>query len=136
MKKGGSSVEAWHKIDRIYVSMRDARSTASSDPFYGQTLSRLNDLVVARRVRLDDANLSLPVVFQILLVLGAILAISTTFYFKPFGERIQIAMIGAASLLIGTAMLVALVLDYPYSGSVAVSSAPFATKSLLLLAGG
>jgi len=45
-------------------------------------------------------------------------------------------MIGAASTLVGTAMLVALVLDHPYSGSVAVSSAPFAAKSLLLLAGG
>ncbi len=87
-------------------------------------------------MRLDDADLSLPVVFQILLLLGSILAISTTFYFKPFGERIQITMIGAASVLIGTAMLVALVLDYPYSGSVAVSNAPFASQSLLLLAGG
>ena len=136
MKKGGQSVAAWHQIDRMYLTMRGARTTASGDPFYGQTLSRLNDLVTARRVRLDDANLSLPVVFQILLVLGAILALSTTFYFKPFGERIQIAMIGAASTLVGTAMLVALVLDYPYSGSVAVSSGPFAAKSLLLLAGG
>lgn len=136
MKNGGQSVAAWHRIDSMYQTMRDARTTASGDPFYGQTLSRLNDLVTARRVRLDDANLSLPVVFQILLVLGAILALSTTFYFKPFGERIQIAMIGAASTLVGTAMLVALVLDYPYSGSVAVSSGPFATKSLLLLAGG
>jgi len=136
MKKGGQSVAAWHRIDSIYKTMRDARTTASGDPFYGQTLSRLNDLVTARRVRLDDANLSLPVVFQILLLLGAILALSTTFYFKPFGERLQIAMIGAASTLVGTAMLVALVLDYPYSGGVAVSSAAFATKSLLLLAGG
>jgi hypothetical protein len=136
MKKGGSSVEAWQRIDRMYGLMRDARTTAGGDPFYGQTLARLNDLVSARRVRLDDANLSLPVVFQILLLLGAILAISTTFYFKPFGERIQIAMIGAASVLIGTAMLVALVLDYPYSGSVAVSNAPFASQSLQLLAGG
>ena len=136
MKKGGSSVAAWHQIDRIYKTMREAGPDATRDPFYGQTLSRLNDLVNARRVRLDDANLSLPVVFQILLLLGAILALSTTFYFKPFGERIQIAMIGAASTLVGTAMLVALELDYPYSGSVAVSSAPFAAKSLLLLAGG
>ena len=55
--------------------------------------------------------------------------------FKPFGERLQIAMIGGAATLVGTALLVALMLDYPYSGSVAVSSAPFATARLLLLAG-
>jgi Protein of unknown function (DUF4239) len=136
MQKGGSSVRAWHDIDAMYSTLEAARKTTSSDPFYGQTLARLNDLVIARRTRLDDANLSLPVVFQVMLVLGALLALSTTFYFKPFGERIQVAMIGAAAALVGTAMLVALVLDYPYSGSVAVSSAPFAASSLLLLAGG
>jgi hypothetical protein len=136
MQKGGSSVQAWHDIDHIYATLEGASKTTSSNPFYGQTLSRLNDLVVARRVRLDDANLALPVVFQVLLLLGAVLALSTTFYFKPFGERIQVAMIGAAAALIGTAMLVALVLDYPYSGAVAVSSAPFKAASLLLLAGG
>jgi hypothetical protein len=135
MQKGRQSVQAWHDVDHVYATLQSARD-ASSNPFYGQTLARLNDLVNARRVRLDDANLSLPVVFQILLVLGAVLAISTTFYFKPFGESIQVAMIGAASALVGTALLVALVLDYPYSGAVAVSSAPFKASSLLLLAGG
>jgi len=135
MQNGGSSVAAWHDVDHLYKTLQ-ASSSASSNPFYGQTLARLNDLVTSRRVRLDDANLSLPVVFQVLLLLGAVLAISTTFYFKPFGERIQVAMIGAASALIGTAMLVALILDFPYSGAIAVSSAPFKTASLLLLAGG
>ncbi|HEY4413414.1 MAG TPA: hypothetical protein VGN06_10485 [Gaiellaceae bacterium] len=136
MQKGGSSVQAWHDVDHMYATLEAARKTASSDPFYGQTLARLNDLVVARRIRLDDANLSLPVVFQVLLLLGAVLALSTTFYFKPFGERLQVAMIGAAAALIGTAMLVALVLDYPYSGAIAVSNASFKASSLLLLAGG
>jgi hypothetical protein len=65
-----------------------------------------------------------------------VLALSTTFYFKPFDERIQVAMIGAASALIGTAMLVALVLDYPYSGGISVSSAPFRQAALALLGGG
>jgi hypothetical protein len=136
MRHGKASATAWHDVDRIYVTLERAQSTASSDPFYGQTLSRLNDLVVARRVRLDDANLALPVVFQVLLVLGAILALSTTFFFKPFGEPIQVAMIGAAAALIGTAMLVALVLDFPYSGAVSVSSSPFKEAALFLLSGG
>jgi len=45
MKDGGSSIEAWQRIDEVYGTMRDARTTASGDPFYGQTLARLNDLV-------------------------------------------------------------------------------------------
>ena len=42
-----------------------------SDPFYGQTLARLNDLAAARQTRLDDANASLPPIFQVMLLLGA-----------------------------------------------------------------
>jgi Protein of unknown function (DUF4239) len=135
MTKGGSSVAAWHDLDQIYRTLQQSDSLAKSDPFYGQTLSNLNNLVLARRTRLDDVNLSLPPLFQALLLLGAVLAISSTFYFKPFGEPIQIVMIGAASALVGIALLVSIQLDYPYSGSISVSSAPFKSSTLILLSG-
>jgi hypothetical protein len=136
MEHGKASVRAWQKIDKMYATLDAARPTSGTNPFFAQTLTRLNDLVVARRTRLDDSNLSLPVIFQVMLLFGALLAISTTFYFKPLGERLQVVMIGAASALVGTAMLVALMLDYPYSGSIAVPSAPFKVATLVLLSGG
>jgi hypothetical protein len=136
MEHGKASVRAWQKLDKMYATLNAARATSGTNPFFAQTLTRLNDLVVARRTRLDDANLALPVIFQVLLLFGAVLAISTTFYFKPFGEGVQVGMIGAASALVGTAMLVALMLDYPYSGSIAVPSAPFKVATLVLLSGG
>lgn len=135
MQKGGASTVAWQDLDQVYRTLEHARATAGSDPFFAQTLARMNDLVVARRNRLDDVNLSLPSLFQALLLLGAVLAISSTFYFKPFGEPIQIVMIGAASALVGLALLVAVQLDFPYSGDIAVSSAPFKTSTLVLLSG-
>lgn len=136
MRTGTASPQAWRDIDRLYASLEQQRSTAGSNPFYGQTLARLDDLATARQTRLDDANASLPPIFQVMLLLGASLALVTTYTFKPFGERLQIAMIGGAATLVATALLVTLMLDYPYSGSVAVSSAPFRASTLLLLAGG
>jgi hypothetical protein len=135
MEHGNASVPAWQLIDRMYGTLDEARPTSGTNPFFTQMLTRMNDLVVARRTRLDDSNLSLPTIFQVMLLFGAVLAISTTFYFKPFGEGIQVVMIGAASALVGTAMLVALMLDYPYSGSIAVPSAPFKVATLELLSG-
>ena len=135
MERGRSSVRAWQAIDRMYVTLEASRETSGANPFYSQTLARMNDLVVARRTRLDDSNLSLPTIFQVMLLFGALLALSTTFYFKPFGEGIQVVMIGAASALVGTAMLVALMLDYPYSGSIAVPSTPINAATLVLLSG-
>lgn len=136
MEHGTSDAAAWHDVDAIYNTLEAHRADLGSNPLYSQTFARVNDLVTARRVRLDDANIALPDVFQVMLVIGAVLALSTTFYFKPFGERLQIVMIGLAAVLVGTAMLVALMLDFPYSGSVAVSSQPFAPETLLILSGG
>ena len=135
MEHGKSSVTAWQNIDSMYDSLEAARTSSDSNPFYGQTLARVNDLVVARRTRLDDSNIALPAIFQVLLLVGALLALATTFTFKPYGEGIQIVMIGLASAMVGLAMLVALMLDYPYSGSIAVSSAPFREATLILLSG-
>jgi hypothetical protein len=135
MQHGHTSSVAWQDVNQAYNTLEHARTTAGSNPFFAQTLARLNDLVVARRNRLDDVNLSLPPLFQALLLLGAVLAISSTFYFKPFGEPIQIVMIGAASALVGLALLVAVQLDYPYSGNVAVSNTPFQMSTLVLLSG-
>jgi hypothetical protein len=136
LEHGNASVRAWQQIDHMYTTLDQARPRSGTNPFFTQTLTRINDLVVARRARLDDANLALPTIFQVLLLFGAVLALSTTFYFKPFGEGIQVVMIGAASALIGTALLVAMMLDYPYSGSIAVPSAPFKVATLVLLSGG
>lgn len=135
MQRGRSSVRAWEDLDRLYRTLEASRADFGSDPFYADTVSHVDDLILARRTRLDDVNLSLPPLFQALLLVGAVLAISSTFYFKPFGEPIQIVMIGAASALVGIALLVAVQLDYPYSGSVAVSNAPFQSATLNLLSG-
>ena len=40
----------------------------------------------ARQARLDDASISIPDIFKAPLPVGAVLAISGTFYLKPFGE--------------------------------------------------
>src|SRR4051812_36560417 len=79
MKHGHGTLAAWEDVDKMYATLERHRTDASSNPYYDQTLGRVNDLVGARRTRLDDANLSLPLVFQILLLFGSTLALSTTF---------------------------------------------------------
>jgi hypothetical protein len=45
-------------------------------------------------------------------------------------------MVGAASALVGMALLLAISLDYPFSGDISVSNAPYAQSALLLDSGG
>lgn len=136
MRTGRSDSHAWGDLDSIYATLEAARRAEVGDPFYSQTVSQLNALVAARQARLDDINLSIPTVFKILLLFGALLAIYGTFYFKPFGEPLQVVMIGCAAALIAIGLLVAIELDYPYSGSVSISSAPFSASELRALSAG
>jgi hypothetical protein len=126
LRNGNADPEAWAMVDHLYADLRATTPSSPSDSlFYGQAAARINDLVTARRARLDDANVGLPSVFSVMLVLGAILALITTVNFKPADDRVQLGFIVAAAAFVGFALLVALVLDYPFSGSVAVSSKPF-----------
>jgi len=135
MRTGRVDVRAWEDIDRIYGALQTSRRHVAASPFFAQMLSAVSNLAATRQLRLDDIDLSIPALFKLLLLGGALLAIYGTFYFQPFGEPLQVIMIGAASAMIGIALLLAFALDYPYSGGVTVSSAPFNQSTLLVLAG-
>jgi Protein of unknown function (DUF4239) len=135
MRTGRIDVRAWDEIDSMYDTLEAAQRRLGSDTFFAQTTSAVNALASARQTRLDDVNDSIPTLFKLLLLGLAVLAIYGTFYFKPFGERVQVIMIGAASAMIGIALLVALALDYPYSGGITISRAPFRPTTIVMLSG-
>jgi hypothetical protein len=136
MRQGQVSSKAWKDIDHLYSTLEGVRSSTADDPFYAQTVSRVDDLVTARQARLDDLDRSIDPLFQALLLLGAVLTIGGTYFFRPIGEPLQVAMVGAASALVGMALLLAISLDYPFSGDISVSNAPYAQSALLLDSGG
>jgi hypothetical protein len=93
-------------------------------------LSKLNDLVAARRERLTQAAEELPSTFQVLLIGGAILLIASLYILGFPTPRTQTVMVVAVAVLTAFNLLLAVVLDHPFSGDVAVSSAPFSQGAL------
>jgi hypothetical protein len=126
LREGTEDPKAWKYVNRMYSELAGyTPKTPAQGAFYGQAMSQLQDLVVARRTRLNEANVSVPGAFEVMLLLGAVLALLTTLNFKPAGDRLQLVMIGGASVLVGLALLVGLLLDFPFSGDVTVSKKPF-----------
>lgn len=66
---------------------------------------------------------------------GAFLTLGFTFLFGVKDFRLHGAMAIAMAILIGFNLLVALELDYPFSGQVRVSPAPYSTGDLAEFAG-
>jgi hypothetical protein len=131
LSHGAESEKAQGDLDRMYRTLQSYQpNTLSQRAFYSEVVARVNDLMTARRERLTDAEEGIPTTFAILLLLGAFLTLGFTFLFGVKDIRIHTALAVSLALLIGFNLLVALELDYPFSGQVTVSSSPFTTGAL------
>jgi ABC-type multidrug transport system fused ATPase/permease subunit len=126
MRHGGDSPEAWRRLNRVYAALRGheprgERATA----FYNASVTAIDDLVEARRARLNDAESELPGTFMVLLVGGAVLTLCFPLVFGVPHRTMHALMSLSLAVLLGFCLLVAIVLDHPFSGDVTVSSAPY-----------
>lgn len=126
MEDGMFSGEALAEIEdlyRIYQSYEPADGATTS--FYEESIKRLNDLVGARRERLQHAEHSLPTPLVILLLGGALLVVTFLSFAGSSNSWTQTVMISAVAAVIGFNILLVISLDHPFSGDISVSSQPF-----------
>ncbi|HET8893651.1 MAG TPA: DUF4239 domain-containing protein [Gaiellaceae bacterium] len=132
MAHGHESENAWSDLAAMYKVLRTYEPvTTSQQVFYTETVARINDVTGARRERLNDNEESLPLTFEILLVGGAVLLLAFTFLFSMRSARLHATMVMSVAVLLGFNLLLALVLDYPFSGQVVVSNSSFTSGGLL-----
>ena len=132
---GQESEKAWEEIDALYADLQGyTPKTVPQRVFYGEAVNRVNNLMAARRERLNDAEEGIPPTFSVLLVGGAILLLLFPPLFVVRNFRLHVAMSVSVAALVGFNLLLALVLDLPYSGQVAVSNAPFTQGALAAFA--
>jgi hypothetical protein len=93
--------------------------------FYDSAVSQVNDLIADRDTRVSDADSSVPgALIALLLVLSAI-SFTTVMFLKVHHPGLDLVLVISISLIIGLGLATVLILEYPFSGSIAVSSDPF-----------
>jgi hypothetical protein len=126
MRNGQESERAHNLVGNLYSDIEAlSPRTFRQQTFYSQAVNSLAALVAARRDRLSDATEQLPEIFQILLVGGGAVIIVFLFFFGSHNFRAHLVMIGAVSGVLAFSLLLTLMLAYPFSGSLSVSSDPF-----------
>ena len=131
MEDGESADRAWKDMERMYAVLKDYEPrTNKHQSFYDASVDSVNELVDARRERLHAAESALPSSLMVLLVGGGILTLGFTLVFGVPAPRMHTAMVLSLAVLLGFSLLVALVLDHPFSGDVAVSTAPYHADAL------
>jgi hypothetical protein len=99
--------------------------TQTQISFYNSAVSQVNDLVAERSDRVASADSAVPgPLIGLLLVLAAV-SLGTTLFVKTHHPGLDLILVLAVSIIIGLGLVTVLILEYPFSGSIAVSAEPF-----------
>jgi len=84
---------------------------------YTTMIANLNELTVARRIRINTSNAELPGILWVILIGGAILLIFYTACFYVPNQKFHMWLAFGVSGLIAILLFVAFELNYPFAGS-------------------
>ena len=126
MHDGGQDPDTSRLVTGIFAALQAyTPDTETRIAFYNSAVVQLNDAVAQRRSRLGQVNAALPGPFSALLFLTAIVSIAMTCFLTTENTRVEFILVTCVAIVVGAGMLTALLLQFPFSGSVAVSSEPF-----------
>jgi hypothetical protein len=117
----------------IETLQRYSPKTAAQVEFYRATSDDLDKLATERNDRIDAASAAIPGPLLGLLILLAVLTLLTTVLLKTRSFGLDLILCLSIAVSVGAGMVTAAILEYPFSGSIAVSSGPFDRGDLNLI---
>ena len=99
--------------------------TTAQQSFYGSATQQLHTIVGERESRLDAAESSIPKPLLQLMILFAVLTLAIALFIQTHYTPVDIAIVVTIAIVVSAGLLTAVILQYPFSGSIAVTSDPF-----------
>lgn len=128
MEKGETSTKARDlAFSMLQIVKVIEPKTENQKAIYPNLLTLLSDFLDSRRERTRSANFGEPPVEWIILIIGAIITITYTFFFTMESNTIHLLMRGMATLMILMSLYLILLFGTPFSGDLKVSPEPFKT---------
>jgi len=95
-----------------------------NEPAYEESFKRFNELSQYRRLRMFAAGDSVPSVIWIVLLAGAIISVSYTYFFAMRKIVPQSLMIASLTITITLILFLIYILDHPFTGATAITGEP------------
>jgi hypothetical protein len=127
-------VEYMNRFQAILIAFEPG--TEGQKLMHGETLRAYNEFIQARRLRLDSVNTGLPGVMWAVIIIGAFIGLSASFFFKVEDARLQGIHTLLLAVFIGLVIFMVFVMDHPYRGGLALSPAPYQLIYDQLMKGG
>lgn len=130
MTEGRMSRRAWEVLDELRDTVQGYDpSTEAGQVLYGEELDRLNELGDARRDRLLDAQVGIPAILWVVLIVGGFITVGFTYLFGLRSNAAHTLMVAALTAILAMVLFTIGALEYPFSGSVRIQ--PFAFELVL-----
>jgi hypothetical protein len=119
----GGGVERLNRFQGILIGFEPA--TEGQKILHGETLRAYNQMILARRLRLDAVGTGLPAVMWAVIVLGAFISLSASFFFRVEDARLQAILVTLLAVFMGLIIFMIFALDRPFRGDLGLSPEPY-----------
>ena len=92
---------------------------------HGETLRAYNQTIQARRLRLDAVGTALPAVMWGVIVAGAFIGLSASFFFKVEDARLHGILVLLLAAFVGLVIFMIFALDRPFRGDLGLRPDPY-----------
>jgi hypothetical protein len=100
-------------------------ATEGQKILHAETLHAYNLLIQARRLRLDAVGSGLPAVMCAVIVMGAFISLSASFFFKVEDVRLHCIEVLLLAVFIGLVIFMIVALDRPFRGDLGIPPEPY-----------
>jgi hypothetical protein len=126
MAEGHANSGAETELHHLSQAIFEARPEALKDvALYQHALDLLTTINDNRSERLDNSRGSVPSVLWLVMLAGGLVTLGYPAFFGSSNLWSQVLMTASLAALVALTLFVALVLDYPFTGDVRISPAPF-----------
>ncbi len=126
LRHGREDPEAQRRYYAMFGALQSySPVTRAQTTFYNSAVGQLGAVVTERRDRLDAAETTIPSPLFGLMILLAVMTLVTTIFVKTNHVGIDLVLVFSVAVVVGAGLLTAAILEYPFSGSIAVSSNPY-----------
>lgn len=122
-KVPGGGVERMNGFQTALVAFEP--TTKGQEIQHAETLAAYNRMIQARRMRLDAVRTRLPGVMWAVILLGAIISMTSTFFFKVADARLHTILVTLLATFIGLVIFMIFALDRPFRGDLGLGPEPY-----------
>ena len=122
-KVPSGGVEQMNRFQAMLTKFEPA--TEGQKLLHGETLRAYNQLIQARRLRLDAVGTGLPSVMWAVILIGAFISLSASFFFKVEDVRLHLIEVLLLAIFIGLVIFMIFSLDRPFRGHLGIPADPY-----------